>query len=147
MQDQVWWVTGASSGIGAALARGLAARGAKLILSGRNVAALEAVAKDIGAGTMILPFEATDYDALPRMVEEAWNWCGRIDGLVNNAGISQRSLAVETDFSVYQKIIGVDLLAPIALTPQLPPRMVGAGGGQQIGKAWWRERGRRDVEI
>src|SRR3546814_8036538 len=77
MQDQVWWVTGASSGSGAALARGLAARGAKLILSGRNVAALEAVAKDIGAGTMILPFEATDYDALPRMVEEAWNWCGR----------------------------------------------------------------------
>src|SRR3546814_2512213 len=66
------------------------------------------------------------------MVEEAWNWCGRIDGLVNNAGISQRSLAVETDFSVYQKIIGVDLLAPIALTQQLLPRMVGAGGGQIV---------------
>src|SRR3546814_13198027 len=43
-----------------------------------------------------------------------------------------RSLAVETDFSVYQKIIGVDLLAPIALTQQLLPRMVGAGGGQII---------------
>src|SRR3546814_12631465 len=97
---------------------------------------------------MILAFEATDYDALPRMVEEAWNWCGRIDGLVNNAGISQRSLAVETDFSVYQKIIGVDLLAPIALTQQLLPRMVGAGGGQivaitsvEIGRASCRERG------
>ena len=87
MQDQVWWVTGASSGIGAALARALAARGARLILSGRNVAALEAVAKDCGAGTMILPFEATDYAALPSLAEEAWDWCGRIDGLVNNAGV------------------------------------------------------------
>jgi len=132
MQDQVWWVTGASSGIGAALARELAKRGAKLILSGRNVAALEAVAKDCGPGTMILPFEATDFAALPLMAEEAWNWCGRIDGLVNNAGISQRSLAIETDFSVYQKIVDVDLLAPIALTQQLLPRMVAAGGGQIV---------------
>ena len=132
MQDQVWWVTGASSGIGAALARGLAARGARLILSGRNVAALEAVAKEIGPGTMILPFEATDYAALPTLVDEAWGWCGRIDGLVNNAGISQRSLAVDTDFAVYQKIVDVDLLAPIALTQQLLPRMIAAGGGQIV---------------
>src|SRR3546814_8800988 len=70
MQDQVWWVTGASSGIGAALARGLSARGAKLILSGRNVAALEDVARGCCAGTMILPFEATDYAALPRIRSE-----------------------------------------------------------------------------
>lgn len=132
MKEQIWWVTGASSGIGAALARGLFTRGARLILSGRNVAALEEVAKDCGAGTMVLPFEATDFDALPRLVEEAWGWCGRIDGLVNNAGISQRSLAIETDFSVYERIIAVDLLAPIALTQQLLPRMVGAGGGQIV---------------
>ena len=132
MKDQIWWVTGASSGIGAALARALAARGAKLILSGRNIAALEAVAKDCGPGTMILPFEATDYAALPAIVRQAWDWQGRIDGLVNNAGISQRSLAIETDLSVYQQIIGVDLLAPIALTQQLLPRMIEAGGGQII---------------
>ncbi len=132
MKDQIWWVTGASSGIGAALARGLAGRGARLILSGRNVAALEAVARDCGPGTMILPFEATDYAALPALAQEAWNWGGRIDGLVNNAGISQRSLAVDTDFSVYQKIIDVDLLAPIALTQQLLPRMIKAGGGQIV---------------
>ena len=132
MKGQIWWVTGASSGIGAALARGLAGRGARLILSGRNVAALEEVARDCGPGTMILPFEATDYAALPALAQEAWDWGGRIDGLVNNAGISQRSLAVDTDFSVYQKIIDVDLLAPIALTQQLLPRMIKAGGGQIV---------------
>ncbi|WP_188237932.1 SDR family NAD(P)-dependent oxidoreductase [Sphingopyxis sp. LK2115] len=132
MKDRIWWVTGASSGIGAALARALAARGAKLVLSGRNIAALEAVAKDCGPDTLILPFEATDYAQLPAIVQQAWDWRGRIDGLVNNAGISQRSLAVETDFSVYRQIIDVDLLAPIALTQQLLPRMVGAGGGQII---------------
>lgn len=132
MDGQCWWVTGASSGIGAALARGLAARGAKLILSGRNVAALEAVAVACATETLILPFEATDYAAIPAIVEKAWAWQGRVDGLINNAGISQRSLAVETDFAVYQQIVAVDLLAPIALTQALLPRMVGAGGGQIV---------------
>lgn len=132
MSDQVWWITGASSGIGAALARALGARGAKLILSGRNVAALEAVAAACPTETLILPFEATNYDAIPALAEQAWAWQGRIDGLVNNAGISQRSLAIDTDFAVYQQIIAVDLLAPIALTQQVLPRMVGAGGGQII---------------
>ncbi len=132
MEGQCWWVTGASSGIGAALARALAARGAVLILSGRNVAALEAVAVDCPGETLIVPFEATDFDAIPALVEQAWTWKGRVDGLVNNAGISQRSLAIETDFSVYERIVAVDLLAPIALTQQMLPRMVAAGGGQIV---------------
>ena len=132
MNDHIWWITGASSGIGAALARALAARGAKLILSGRNIAALEAVAADCPTETLMLPFEATDYAALPAITAEAWGWHGRIDGLVNNAGISQRSLAIDTDFAVYQQIVAVDLLAPIALTQQLLPRMIGAGGGQIV---------------
>jgi short-subunit dehydrogenase len=128
---EIWWITGASSGIGAALARALAARGANLVLSGRNVAALEAVARDC-AETLLLPFEATAFDQIAGIAERAWSWKGRIDGLVNNAGISQRSLAVETSFAVYQKIIAVDLLAPIALTQALLPRMVRAGGGRIV---------------
>jgi dehydrogenase/reductase SDR family protein 7B len=126
-----WWITGASSGIGAGLARALAARGAKLILSGRNVAALEAVAGDC-RDVLLLPFEATDYGAIPAIAERAWAWQGRIDGLVNNAGISQRSLAVETSFAVYERIVAVDLLAPIALTQAVLPRMVEAGGGRIV---------------
>jgi len=128
---QCWWITGASSGIGEGLARTLAARGASLILSGRNVPALEAVARDCG-DALALPFEATDYDLIPGIVDRAWSWKGRVDGLVNNAGISQRSLAIETVFAVYQRMIAVDLLGPIALTQALLPRMVQAGGGRIV---------------
>jgi len=128
---EVWWVTGASSGIGAALARALAARRASVILSGRNVTALEALAREC-ADALVLPFEATDFDRIPEIAERAWGWKGRVDALVNNAGISQRSLAVDTRFSVYQRMIAVDLLAPIALTQALLPRMVKAGGGRIV---------------
>jgi dehydrogenase/reductase SDR family member 7B len=131
MQGQCWWITGASSGIGAALARAMAAAGARLILSGRNVAALEAVAADCG-DALILPFEATETAALPGLVERAWQWAGRVDGIVNNAGISQRSLAVETDLSVYETIIAVDLLAPIAFAQANLARMLNAGGGHVV---------------
>lgn len=129
--DQIWWITGASSGIGAGLARALAAKGAHVILSGRDVAALQTVAKDCG-DALVLPFETTDYAAVPALVEQAWGWKGRVHALVNNAGISQRSLALDTDFAVYERIIGVDLLAPIALTQANLPLMVAAGGGRIV---------------
>ncbi len=127
-EQQCWWITGASSGIGEALACALAARGASVILSGRNVEALKATAKDC-TDSLVLPFEATEFDKIPGIAEQAWSWKGRIDGLVNNAGVSQRSLAVDTAFSVYRKMMDVDLLGPIALTQALLPRMVKAGGG------------------
>jgi dehydrogenase/reductase SDR family member 7B len=126
---QAAWITGASSGIGAALARGLAAQGARVVLSGRNVAALDAVAADCPQA-LVLPFETTDFAAIGPAAEQAWGWVGGIDLLVNNAGISQRSLAQETDFAVYQKIIDVDLLAPIALTQAVLPLMVARGTGR-----------------
>lgn len=128
---QCWWITGASSGIGEALARTLAKHGASVILSGRNVDALEAAARDC-SDALVLPFEATDFEHIPDFVERAWTWKGRVNGLVNNAGITQRSLAIDTAFAVYQRIIAVDLLAPIALTQALLPRMVKARGGQVV---------------
>ena len=134
--NRIWWITGASSGIGAALAENLAQAGAKLVLSGRNVAALKDVAGRCQTPSLILPFEATDFANIPAHVETAWTWAqgqgGGIDGLVNNAGISQRSLAVDTVFEVYRKIVDVDLMAPIALTQALLPRMVKAGGASIV---------------
>lgn len=127
---QTAWITGASSGIGAALARALTAQGCRLVLSGRNLAALEEVAASLSTQNLILPFETTDHAALGPAVEQAWDWSGGIDLLVNNAGISQRSLAVDTDYAVYDRIIAVDLLAPIALTQANLPRMAARGTGR-----------------
>ncbi len=129
---KTWWITGASSGIGEALAQALSREGARLVLSGRNVEALRAAAAQAGDNALVLPFEATDYARIPALVEHAWAWSGRIDGLINNAGISQRSLAIDTVFEVYERIIAVDLLAPIALTQALLPRMAAAGGGDIV---------------
>jgi short-subunit dehydrogenase len=134
---EVAWITGASSGIGAAMARALAADGAHVILSGRNAEALNEVAADCAKGNataLVLPFEVTDHPAGLAAAEQAWEWAaersGGIDILFNNAGISQRSLAVDTDYAVYEQIIAVDLLAPIALTQALIGRMVARGKGR-----------------
>ncbi len=130
---KIVWITGASSGIGEALAKAFAAQGAQIILSGRRTDALEQVAAGLQTDSLILPFETTDYDALPAKIEEARNWKGKVDILVNNAGISQRSLALDTHPDVHHKIINVDLLAPIWLTQLLLPHMIAAGGGHIVG--------------
>lgn len=133
-EGKAWWITGASSGLGAALAQSFAAAGAGLVLSGRDESALNDVASACGVESLVLPFDTTDFVALPGLVERAWDWAGGqgVFGLVNNAGISQRSLAVETVFDVYRRIIDVDLLAPIALTQLVLPRMAAAGDGRLV---------------
>jgi dehydrogenase/reductase SDR family member 7B len=134
MSGKTAWITGASSGIGQALAKAFVADGAYAILSGRNMSELERVKDECAEPERchILPFDTMDFAILPDRVSSAIAWRGGIDILVNNAGISQRSLAVDTDFSVYDRIIGVDLLAPIALTQLVLPHMIGRGSGQLI---------------
>lgn len=130
--NQTVWITGASSGIGEGLAQVFAEKGARIVLSGRRIDALQTVADRLPAECFALPFEATDYDALDGVVEQAWQWAGKIDVLVNNAGISQRSFAIETDISVYNNLINVDLIAPITLTQLQLRRMADAGGAQIV---------------
>ncbi len=132
---KVVWITGASSGIGEALAQAFADAGARLVLSARNVAELERVrntAIDAGANgdnILVLPMDVTDYDALPKAVATVQATYGAIDLLINNAGISQRSLCLDTDMSVYRRLFEVDVMAPIALTRLVLPIMVQQGSG------------------
>lgn len=127
----VVWITGASSGIGAALAREWASRGANLILSGRDEARLAEVAKDCGE-TLLLPFDVRDEAALADATEKALSWKGGVDIAVANAGISQRSQALKTDMSVYRDIIDIDLTAQIAFAQRLIGSMAERGSGHLL---------------
>jgi dehydrogenase/reductase SDR family member 7B len=118
---KVAWITGASSGIGAALAREFAARGGHVVLSGRDEARLAEVAARLPTESLILPFEDASATALA--------WRGGVDVAVANAGVSQRSTALNTDMQVYRDIIAIDLTQQIAFSQGLIGHMADRGSG------------------
>ena len=125
INGKIVWITGASSGIGEALAYELATKNCKLILSARNRDALETVkSKCSNTEVIILPFDLVDFDNAKNHAEKAIAAFGKIDILVNNGGVSQRSLIVETDFEVDKKLIEVDYLGTVALTKALLPHFI-----------------------
>ncbi len=132
---QIVWITGASSGIGEALAVEYAGESVCLVLSARRRAELERVAQRcIEAGipekhVLVLPLDVTDLDALPGATQTVLDTFGRIDLLINNAGISQRSLCKDTDLSVYQQLMDIDVMGQIALTKSVLPHMLERGAG------------------
>ena len=132
LSQKVVWITGASSGIGRALAIRAAEAGCQLILSGRRQEALATLAASLPVESLILPFEATDYPSLADTVAAAWQWRGRVDVLINNAGISQRCIAMDAKPEIYTELINVDLIAPIWLTQLQLNRMAEAGGGHIV---------------
>lgn len=125
---KVAWITGASSGIGAALARDVAGRGAHVVLSGRDEARLAEVAKDCGE-SLILPFDVRDDEALAKAIDKAIAWKGGVDLAIANAGVSQRSRALKTDMQVYRDIIDIDLTAQIAFSQGLIGHLTERGSG------------------
>ena len=132
LTQKIVWITGASSGIGRALAIRAAEAGCQLILSGRRQEALATLAASLPVESLILPFEATDYPSLADTVAAAWQWRGSVDVLINNAGISQRCIAMDAKPEIYTELINVDLIAPIWLTQLQLNRMADAGGGHIV---------------
>ncbi len=133
-KEKVVWITGASSGIGEALAYAFSREGAHLVLTARRTDRLEQVKNACqGPGKiLLLPFDVTQLDLHPTMVGAVIEHFGQIDILVNNAGVSQRSKVIETDFSVDWRIMELNYFSVVSLTKHVLPYMLQRGQGHIV---------------
>ncbi|MDR3416721.1 MAG: SDR family NAD(P)-dependent oxidoreductase [Nevskia sp.] len=133
LAGKVVWITGASSGIGEALAVLASRRGARLVLSARRAAELERVKGLCSdpAKVAVLPLDLADFDAADAAARAAAPF-GPVGVLVNNAGVSQRSLFKDTGLGVYRSIMELDFFAPVALTQAVLPGMRQRGDGHVV---------------
>ncbi|MFV1450238.1 SDR family oxidoreductase [Maribacter sp. HS] len=134
MEEKVIWITGASSGIGEALTYQLNALGAKIIASARRESVLTQVKNNCKNpdNVEILPLDLTNFSSLEEITDTAFSIFGKIDVLINNGGLSQRSLIVETKFEVYQQMIDVNYLGTIKLTKHALPYFIKQKGGHYV---------------
>lgn len=133
LRDKVVWITGASSGIGEAMAIEASEKGASLVLTARRKAELERVRAACAdpSRVAILPLDLTAFDAVEAM-REAKTFFGPIDLLVNNAGISQRGTVTDTSMDVYRRIMELDFFSCVALTKAVLPGMLARKSGHLV---------------
>lgn len=133
--DKTVWITGASSGIGAALARALAPEGAALILSARREDRLQDLAAQLraqGADVLTLPLDVADSSAIVDAAQRALGWRGTIDVLINNAGISQRARVEDTHIDTVRRVMEVNFFGLVHLTGQVLPGMLARKSGHIV---------------
>ncbi len=131
--DKTLWITGASSGIGKAVALELSQKKCHLILSGRKEEVLKEVAINCeknGSSTRVVPFDLADENSINLAAELVMERESNIDGLYHFGGISQRSFAKDTPLSVDRKIFEINFFGTIGLTKKVLPLMIKNGGGQ-----------------
>ena len=126
------WITGASSGIGKALAIKFSQLNANVILSSRKEKELEDVAKNCGDNCMVLPMNLEKQDDFPNAVKTVTKHYKTIDILINNGGISQRSEASQTTLDVDRKLMEVNYFGTIALTKAVLPIMQAQKSGHIV---------------
>ena len=124
------WITGASGGLGEALAHAFSAEGARLVLSARREDELDRVAAaiaDAGATARAVPMDLADPDSIAAAAADVARVEGRIDVLVHNAGQTQRALIADADVDIYRRLFEVNFFGPLALTKAAQPAMAGGG--------------------
>ena len=125
IKDKVVWITGASSGIGEALAYRISQMGGLVVLSARNQEKLEKIAEKAGhEKCMILPLDMTDRDSFSFALERVIDKWGRVDILINNAGVSQRAPVSDTKIPVIERIMETNFIGPASLTSLVIPHMI-----------------------
>jgi short-subunit dehydrogenase len=135
LQKKVIWITGASSGIGEALAYEFNKKGAHLILSARRVEELErvqAACENAEETVQILPLDLADQESIEAKAAEALELFGSVDMLINNGGISQRAYAVEADMETIRKVMEVNFFGTVALTKAVLPFMIAQKSGHIV---------------
>ena len=133
LDGKIALVTGASGGIGAAIARGLHAQGAAVVLSGTRVEALTALAGALGERAHVAPADLRDPAAPDALVAAAEAAAGPLDILVNNAGFTKDMLALRMKDEDWQAVLDVDLTAPFRLTRAALKGMLRRRAGRIIG--------------
>jgi len=125
------WLTGASSGIGAALAVQLDLAGAHLILSSRRPEVLEKLKNRLEHPYhhRVVALDLEDPESLAKIVNDTLGESGTCDLLINNGGISQRALAADTELAVDRRLMTINYLGTVAMTKAVLPRMLESGGG------------------
>lgn len=131
-REKIVWITGASSGIGEALAKQFASSGCTLVLSSRKHAALEKVKNDCNSASkiFIVRVDLSSDESIKRAFEEVIQITGRVDVLINNAGVSQRATIRKTALEVDRRIMQIDYFGHIYLTKLVLPGMLERGWGQ-----------------
>jgi 3-oxoacyl-[acyl-carrier protein] reductase len=125
-------VTGASGGIGAAIARGLHARGAVVGLSGTRVESLEALAAELGARAHLLPCNLSDPEAVAALPKAAVEAMGSVDILVNNAGITRDNLFMRMSDEEWSSVLQVNLTSAMVLAKGVVRGMMKARWGRIV---------------
>nr|WP_281493756.1 3-oxoacyl-[acyl-carrier-protein] reductase [Ancylobacter koreensis] len=126
-------VTGATGGIGGAIARSLHAQGATVALSGTRREVLEALAAELGERTHVLPADLSNTEQVEALVPQAEEAMGNIDILVNNAGITRDGLFVRLSDEAWDTVIAVNLTAGFRLTRAAARSMMRRRTGRIIG--------------
>jgi NAD(P)-dependent dehydrogenase (short-subunit alcohol dehydrogenase family) len=137
LSNRVALVTGGTRGLGRAMARGLAEAGASVVVTGRRQATCDAAARELEAETggefLACACHMGEWDQVDSLVERAYARFGRIDVLVNNAGINPAFMPVTGITSDYfDKLYAVNVKGPLRLAALVAPRMAGSGGGSIV---------------
>jgi len=134
LSNKTIWITGASSGVGEALAKQFAKRGSKLIISARRTEELMRVKSECAnsGNVEVLPLDLANTDSHSEITQKAIDIFGRIDALINNAGRSQRSLVKDTLLQVDRDLMEVNYFGSVSLTKLLLPHMLERGHGHFV---------------